>query len=89
MDLHYTVPSMACAACGDTIARAVQKIDPDATVRADPTTKRVDIDTRSPESEVKRALAAAGYPVDPATITARETEAKDRKQKDLNQDLAI
>ncbi|PSB01673.1 heavy-metal-associated domain-containing protein [Merismopedia glauca] len=63
MNLKLTIPSMACSACADTITKAVQNLDPDAKVQADLPTKIVDIETQSAETEVKSAIAAAGYPV--------------------------
>ncbi len=62
--LQLTVPSMACSACANTITKAVKAVDPDATVQADPKTKQVSVETSAPDAAVKRAIAAAGYPVD-------------------------
>jgi copper chaperone len=44
--------------------KAVQAIDSAATVEADVKTKLVTIQTAKPESEVRKAIASAGYPVD-------------------------
>ena len=63
MTLQLKVPSMACAACADSITKAVQTVDPTATVQADPKTKQVDIQTEVPETAIKQAIASAGYPV--------------------------
>ena len=63
MNLQLTVPSMACSACADTITKAVQNIDPNAVVAADPKTKLVTVKTQQDEMAVKGAIAAAGYPV--------------------------
>ena len=61
--LQLTVPSMACAACAETITKAVQTIDPGATVQANPNTKQVTIETQAPEQSVTQAITAAGYPI--------------------------
>jgi copper chaperone len=61
--LQLTVPSMACSACADTITKAVQSIDPSATVQADPKTKHVNVTTSVSDDAIKRAIADAGYPV--------------------------
>ncbi|MGH2414936.1 MAG: heavy-metal-associated domain-containing protein [Microcystaceae cyanobacterium] len=63
MTLQFNVPNMACSACGGTITKAVQAIDPTATVQADPQTKLVAIETQTPELVVKAAIVAAGYSV--------------------------
>jgi copper chaperone len=63
MTIHLTVPSMACAACADTITKAVQAVDTVAQVTADPKTKKVDIETIQAEDKIRDAIAASGYPV--------------------------
>lgn len=62
MTLQLKVPNMACGACAETITKAVLKIDPKASVKADPKTKQVTVETLANESSVKEAIAAAGYP---------------------------
>jgi copper chaperone len=64
MTLQLTVPSMACSACASTITQAVTAVDPTAKVEADPATKLVKIETQQPETQIKEAIAAAGYPVE-------------------------
>lgn len=61
--IQMTVPSMACAACAETITKAVHSVDPKASVQADPKTKAVSIETHASDQAVKEAIAAAGYPV--------------------------
>jgi copper chaperone len=62
--LNLTIPSMACGACADTITKAVQSVDRDATVTADTQTKVVQIETTAEIATIKSAIAEAGYPVD-------------------------
>lgn len=63
MTLQLTVPNMACSACSDTITKAIQAIDPAATVQADPKTKQVQVDTQATEAAIKQAITDAGYTV--------------------------
>ncbi|BAZ46914.1 heavy metal transport/detoxification protein (plasmid) [Chondrocystis sp. NIES-4102] len=63
MTLQLKVPNMACSACGDTITKAIKEIDPTATVRAEPKTKLVEIETKASEAEISQAITAAGYTV--------------------------
>lgn len=63
MTLQLTVPNMACSACGETITKAVIAVDPSAKVEADPKTKLVNIETQVAETQIKDAIAAAGYTV--------------------------
>ncbi|NJK74009.1 MAG: heavy-metal-associated domain-containing protein [Microcoleus sp. SU_5_6] len=62
MNLQLKVPKMACSACANTITKAVQTVDSSATVATDVKTKLVTIQTVKPESEVRQAIASAGYP---------------------------
>lgn len=63
MSLQLTVPNMACSACASTITKALQAVDANASIQADPTTKLVSVQTQASETAIKEALAAAGYPV--------------------------
>ncbi|MEG4224782.1 heavy-metal-associated domain-containing protein [Microcoleus sp. N9_B2] len=63
MTLQLKVPKMACSACVNTITKAVQAIDSAATVEADVKTKLVTVQTAKSESDVRDAIASAGYPV--------------------------
>ncbi len=62
MTIQLKVPNMACGACAKTITQAVIDIDPKASVRADPKTKQVIVESNASESSVREAIAAAGYP---------------------------
>lgn len=63
MRLQFNVPNMACGSCAKTIANAVKSVDQNAKVEADPKSKRVDIETDSPEASIKEAIKSAGYAV--------------------------
>jgi copper chaperone len=63
MSFQVTVPDMACSACSDTITKAIQTIDPNAKVNADPKTKLVSVDTLASETEIEQAITSAGYTV--------------------------
>lgn len=63
MTLQLIVPNMACSACSDTITKAIQAIDPAATIQADTKTKQVNIETQAAETVIKQAITDAGYTV--------------------------
>jgi copper chaperone len=63
MTLQLTVSNMACSACSDTIAKAIQAIDPAATVQADTKTKQVNVETQAAETDIKQAITDAGYTI--------------------------
>lgn len=62
MTIQFKIPNMACGACAETITQAVIDIDPKASVKADPKTKQVIVNTQASESSVKEAITSAGYP---------------------------
>jgi copper chaperone len=61
MTIQLTVPDMACSACSETITQAILAIDAQASIKADPKTKQVTVETQASESSVKEAISAAGY----------------------------
>lgn len=62
MTLQLKVPDIACAACVDTVTKAVKSVDPTAEVNADAKTKLVNVETQQPETAIREAIANAGYP---------------------------
>ncbi|MCF2970331.1 heavy-metal-associated domain-containing protein [Synechococcus sp. Nb3U1] len=62
MQTALTVPKLACLACVETITQAVQQLDPQAHVQADPKTKQVVITSERPVSDLRQALIQVGYP---------------------------
>lgn len=63
MQLTLHIPSMACAACRDTITAAIQAVDPRAIVQADLGTKRLQVTTVAAEQQIRQAVERAGYPL--------------------------
>ena len=61
MTIELKIPDMVCGACAETITKAGLKIDPKASVKANPKTKQVIVSTQTSESSVKEAISAAGY----------------------------
>lgn len=59
----FNVIDMTCGGCAAAITEAIRSIDPDATVKADPATKIVNVESRLPASSIADAIAAAGYRV--------------------------
>lgn len=62
MTLQLKVPNIACSACVDTVTKAIKTVDANATVQAEPKTKQVSLETTAPETAIKEAIAAVGYP---------------------------
>ncbi|MHC1675499.1 heavy-metal-associated domain-containing protein [Stenotrophomonas maltophilia] len=60
MDFH--VDGMTCGGCARSVTRAIQSIDPQARVVADPPTGRVQVQTTASEAEIFAAVKDAGFP---------------------------
>lgn len=58
---RFTVPDMTCGGCIASITKAVQRLDPAATISADLATNRVDITSTQPEAALAAAIDDAGF----------------------------
>ncbi|GBO56499.1 hypothetical protein APA_4834 [Pseudanabaena sp. lw0831] len=63
MNLTLSVPSIGCASCIETIAKAIQSVDASAAVTGDVTTKSLDIESQLPEAKIRELIAIAGHKV--------------------------
>jgi copper chaperone len=61
MTLQLNVPKLACSACVNTITTAIQKVDANATVKADTKTKIISVETQASETSIKDAIHSVGY----------------------------
>ncbi len=61
---HFRLPDMDCGGCVKRVTRAVQSVDPNATVEADLETRKVKIQSSSSEADIIEALDEAGYGVE-------------------------
>jgi len=62
MKLQLKVPDMTCEGCVSTITNAIKTVDVNSSIQGDPKTKIVLVETESPESAIKKAIAQVGYP---------------------------
>jgi copper chaperone len=60
-DLLMQVEGMTCQGCVNAVTKAVQRLDPSATVEVDLDHGRVHVTTNAQSLEVAQALNAAGY----------------------------
>jgi copper chaperone len=63
MALELIVPSIACSGCVDTIAKAIQSIDPTASVTGEAASKMISIVAQISEDQIKAAIAGTGHTV--------------------------
>ncbi len=62
----FSIPDMNCGHCKAAVETAIHKLDPHALVQVDLTARRAAITSEKPDSAVIAALAAVGFPAEPA-----------------------
>jgi len=64
MALVLKVPSIVCSGCGDTITKAIQTVESDASVNVDITAKTVTVEAKASDESIKQAVVATGHTVE-------------------------
>ena len=59
--ISYTVPDMDCGGCVASIAKAVQKLDGNAKVKANLETKKVEVSSGLSAETIRSAIEDAGF----------------------------
>lgn len=60
--MQLYIERMACGGCAKAVAKAIESLDPSATITADTTKRIVTVETSLKRDEIEKALVAAGYP---------------------------
>ena len=60
--MPFHIENMECGGCARGVTKAIQSVDPAATIEADPPTRRVDVRSALPPEAFLPALEAAGFP---------------------------
>lgn len=60
--MEFHVENMTCGGCARGVTRAIQAVDADAKVVADPPNRSVKVETTASEQQVVDALTEAGFP---------------------------
>ena len=63
--LHFSVPRMSCGGCAKAVTRAIQSLDPHATVRANLARREIRVTASATEPALLAALQQAGYAAEP------------------------
>ncbi|QHI98841.1 hypothetical protein GT347_13090 [Xylophilus rhododendri] len=61
MQEQFKVEGMSCQHCVKAVTQAIQDLDPDAQVKIDLPSGRVDVSAASPREEIRQAIQEAGY----------------------------
>ncbi len=63
--MEFHIENMTCGGCARSVTKAIQRLDPAATVKAKPETRRLEVRSSIPRDAILRALVEAGYPASP------------------------
>ncbi len=66
MQHQFSVQTMTCAHCVKSVTRAVQQLDPAATVVVDLSAGRVSVQSDRPRDQLAQAIREEGYEVSEA-----------------------
>ncbi|ELC7322199.1 copper chaperone [Stenotrophomonas maltophilia] len=64
--MEFHVEGMTCGGCARSVTKAIEGVDPQASVQADPASRHVQVQTSASEAQIVAALTDAGFPPRPA-----------------------
>jgi copper chaperone len=59
--MQFHIETMTCGGCARGVTKAIQGVDADATVTADPPNRSVEVSTTAPRDRIVAALTEAGF----------------------------
>lgn len=60
--MQFHIENMHCGGCARSVTKAIQSVDPEAAVEADPATHKVEVRSHKPREAFLPALTEAGFP---------------------------
>lgn len=60
--MQFYIQNMTCGGCARSVTKAIQSVDPQARVTANPPNRTVEVVSSRPRAEFESALARAGHP---------------------------
>ena len=66
--MRFHIDDMTCGGCVRGVTRAIQSLDPTATVEADPPNRTIEVATTATRGQLEAALADAGFPPRPEAV---------------------
>jgi copper chaperone len=60
--MRFYIQNMTCGGCARSVTKAIQSVDPQARVTADPPNRTIEVASSRPRAELESALARAGHP---------------------------
>lgn len=60
--MELRIENMTCGGCARSVTKAIQSVDPDAKVEANPPARAVRVETTASRAAIQQVLQEAGYP---------------------------
>lgn len=60
--MQFHIENMTCGGCARGVTKAIQSLDADAKVTADPPNRRVEVESSATREQIETALQEAGFP---------------------------
>lgn len=60
--MELRIEDMTCGGCARSVTKAIQSVDPNARVDADPAAHSVKVETTAPQAAILQVLERAGFP---------------------------
>lgn len=59
--MQFHIENMTCGACVRGVTKAIQAVDPQAEINADPPTRKLEVNTSASREQIEAALNDAGF----------------------------
>lgn len=60
--MQFHIENMTCGGCVRGVTKAIQTVDPQAEINADPPTRKLEVNTSASREQIETALNDAGFP---------------------------
>ncbi|MFT0850757.1 heavy-metal-associated domain-containing protein [Achromobacter sp. F4_2707] len=60
--MQFHLEDMVCGGCVRGVTKAIQSVDPQAEINADPPSRKVEVNTSASREQIEAALTEAGFP---------------------------
>lgn len=59
--MKFHIENMTCGGCVRGVTKAIQSVDPQAEINADPPTRKLEVKTAADQARIEAALTEAGF----------------------------
>ncbi len=61
-NMQFHIENMTCFGCARSVTKAIQSVDKAAVIKADPESRKIEVESSATRAEIEAVLAEAGYP---------------------------